>query len=257
MTVVAVIQARTGSTRLPGKVLLPLAGAPALQRMIERVSTARTLDRVVVATTTAPGDDAVAALCSGLGVACVRGSETDVLARFALVVRTVAEDADHLVRLTGDCPLVDPDLVDTVVTAAVDAGCDYLSNVDPPSWPDGLDVEVMSRAALLRADEQAVLPSDREHVTPWLRRHGSPSVGGIRAEQDLSGLRWTLDEPEDYVLLAVVYAALHDGSGRFTTQDVLAYLRSRPELAGINARFARTEGYLRSLRDDPLGGATA
>jgi spore coat polysaccharide biosynthesis protein SpsF len=251
MTTVAVIQARTGSSRLPGKVLLPLAGAPALQRMVERVRRAQLLDGIVVATSTAPGDDAVVALCERLGVECVRGPEHDVLARFALVARTVAVSADRLVRLTGDCPLIAPDLVDTLVQTASEDGYDYVSNVDPPSWPDGLDIEVCSRAVLLQADAAATLPSDREHVTPWIRRTSTRRHTSCGASPvDLSHLRWTLDEPEDYVLIAAVYGALHGKDDSFTTEDVVSYLATRPEISAINARFARNEGYQRSLSKD-------
>jgi spore coat polysaccharide biosynthesis protein SpsF len=252
MTTVAVIQARTGSSRLPGKVLLPLAGAPALQRMGERVQTAQLVDSIVVATTIAPGDDALEALCSRLGVDCVRGPVDDVLARFALVATTAAASADRLVRLTADCPLVAPDLVDAVVGAAASGDYDYASNVSPPTWPDGLDVEVLKREVLLEADATAVLPSDREHVTPWVQRSKQRQHTSCAASAtDLSRLRWTLDEPEDYVLIAAVYSALHARDDCFTTADVLDYLQSRPEIAGINARFARNEGYRASLASDP------
>ena len=254
MTVVAVIQARVGSTRLPGKVLLPLAGAPALQRMIERLSSSRRVDRIVVATSISGGDDAVADLCGRIGVACGRGPELDVLSRFAAVADTSAADADLLVRLTGDCPLVAPDVVDAVIVAAVEGGFDYVSNTEPPTWPDGLDVEVMTRDALIMGHRAAVVPSDREHVTPWLRRELRSLTTAAPSSVDLSRLRWTLDEPEDYVLIAAIYAALHDDATTFTTADVLGYLQSRPELGRINEKFGRNEGYRRSLlADDPAG----
>jgi spore coat polysaccharide biosynthesis protein SpsF len=254
MTTLAVVQARTGSSRLPGKVLLPLQREPALQRMLERVQQARLVDRIAVATTDLPRDDAVDALCRRIDVQCVRGPEDDVLARFALVARTVGEDADRIVRLTGDCPLVDPALVDAAVAAQVEGGYVYVSNTEPPSWPDGLDVEVVERQALLEAHAKADRPSDREHVTPWIRRTSRRRLTSCAPSAvDLSDLRWTLDEPEDYVLIAAVYAALHTAGAPFTTADVLTYLQSRPEIAAINTRFVRNEGYQRSLASDTEG----
>jgi spore coat polysaccharide biosynthesis protein SpsF len=248
VSTVAVLQARTGSTRLPGKVLLPLAGAPALLRMIERLASTTTVDRLVVATTLAPGDDAVVALCDAAGVAVVRGSEDDVLSRVVLAVEQVAPAAELVVRLTGDCPLIDPGIVDAVVLRAADDGLDYVSNTQPPTWPDGLDVEVVRRQVLVRAHRDATLPSDREHVTPWVRRSlARDRIGAVTGPRDLSSLRWTLDEPEDYVLVAAVYAALHRDDATFTTEEVLTYLSTRPEIARVNVRFARNEGYRASL----------
>jgi spore coat polysaccharide biosynthesis protein SpsF (cytidylyltransferase family) len=218
--------------------------------MLERVCAARSLSDVVVATTCRRDDDAVASLCSKLGIACVRGPEDDVLGRFALAAEGLT-DADYLVRLTGDCPLIDPTLVDEVVSTAAERKLDYVSNTEPPTWPDGLDVEVVARGMLLEAHRVATLRSDREHVTPWVRRRvGEERRGSVISPTDLSAHRWTLDEAEDYVLLAAVYSALYRPDGVFSTTQILDYLASRPEITSVNAHFARNEGYQRSLADD-------
>lgn len=251
MRTVAVIQARTGSTRLPGKVLLPLSGAPALQRMVERVRQAQRLDEVIVATTTLPGDDAVVDLCAQLGVPVARGSDADVLGRLAGAVREYATDAGYVVRLTGDCPLIDPTLIDEVVSLATANHATYASNVIPPTWPDGLDCEVLSWPALARAEAQATSASDREHVTPWILRSLAPEQPPcVTSPVDLSGMRWTLDEAEDYVLIAAVYGALYRQGRSFLTSDILDYLGRRPEIAAINRRFRRNEGYRRPTQEE-------
>jgi spore coat polysaccharide biosynthesis protein SpsF len=170
MNVVVVIQARTGSTRLPGKVLLPAAGAPLLQRMLERVTSARTPSDVVVATTMDPADDAVIDIAHRSGVRAVRGHATDLLDRHVRAVHGTA--ADYVVKIPSDCPLIDPETIDCVIGKALASNVDFVSNLHPPTWPDGFDVEVMTRAALETAWHDAKRPHEREHTTPfiWERR---------------------------------------------------------------------------------------
>lgn len=231
------------STRLPGKVLSPVVGRPMLCRVVERARRARRLDEVVVATSDQPPDDAVARLCQSWGVPCVRGSERDVLDRY---VQAAAErDADVVVRITADCPLLDPEVVDEVVSA-FDEGVDYVSNIDPPTFPDGLDVEVASVAALRRAHREATLPSEREHVTLHIRNHPERyRTRNVAAAVDRSHLRWTVDEPQDLRFARAVYARL--GDRNFVTRDVLRLLDEHPELASVNAHIERNEGLRRSL----------
>jgi spore coat polysaccharide biosynthesis protein SpsF (cytidylyltransferase family) len=250
-----IVQARMGSTRLPGKVLMPLGGGPAGEKravlacVVERLRRVPAFDSVMVATSELPADDAVVALCAQIGVPCHRGSESDVLDRFHGAASRVGASA--VVRITADCPLLDPAVVQRVVdefTVAAGAA-DYVSNINPPTYPDGLDCEVFSFAALERAWKEARLRSEREHVTLYIRNH--PELFAIRNvanDHDLSALRWVVDEPADLEVARAVYS--HFGEAPFGMDDVLRFFASQPELAGINAAFTRDEGLLRSLRED-------
>ncbi len=250
MTILAVVQARVSSTRLPGKVLAPILGQPMLARQIERVRLAKTLDKLAVATSDDPSDDPLAAMCITLDLACHRGSLSDVLARFYGAC-AVFGPADHIVRLTGDCPLTDPAVIDAVVLHHLATGADYTANAIQPTWPDGLDVEVVKVQALQRAFDEARLPSEREHVTPYI--HKQPScfrVEHLKGTRDLSSLRWTVDEPQDLAFVREVYAALYPKNPAFDTAAILSLLQQRPELLDFNSRFKRNEGYVKSLAAD-------
>jgi spore coat polysaccharide biosynthesis protein SpsF (cytidylyltransferase family) len=193
---VAIIQARISSSRLPGKVLMPLLGIPSIVFMVERVRQSTLLDDVVVATSVETSDDPLAAVLADAGVGCFRGSLHDVLDRFVGAAR--AARADHVVRLTGDCPLIDFDLIDKALALLESESVDYVSNVDPPTYPDGLDVEAFRFSALEQAHAEATAASDREHVTPFMRnqrdRFSAKCWHGIA---DLSALRWTVDHQDD------------------------------------------------------------
>jgi glutamate-1-semialdehyde 2,1-aminomutase/spore coat polysaccharide biosynthesis protein SpsF len=252
MRTVAIVQARMASTRLPGKVLADLAGRPMLARVVERVRWAASVERVVVATSTSPADDAVARFCAHSGVACFRGAEHDVLDRFCQAAR--AHEADTVVRITADCPLLDPEVIDRVVGALRRDDADYASNVNPPTYPDGLDVEAFTFAALARAWEQARTPAEREHVTPYLRHSGRFRTSNVSHHTDLSRHRWTVDEPADLEFVRAVYERFN-GSAAFGLEDVLAYLASEPGLAGAEGRFIANEGYYRSLYQQAVAGA--
>lgn len=247
--VLAILQARTSSTRLPGKVLMPILGRPMLARQLERLSRCTSLDRLVVATSIDRSDDTLAALCREVGVDCFRGSLDDVLDRFFEAALPYAPDV--VVRLTGDCPLADPSLIDEIVARFLDLDLDYLSNCAPPTYPDGLDVEVTRFTCLKAAWSEAVLPSQREHVMPFIRTQPDRfRIGNHARSEDLSSLRWTVDEPEDFEFVRQVYERLYPGKPDFTTGDVLALLRESPELKQINARFQRNEGTKKSLLAD-------
>ena len=238
---IAILQARMSSTRLPAKVLKPILGKPMLARQIERIRRAQTIERLVVATSDQPDDDAIAALCRQVDVGCFRGSRDDVLARF--VGTAERYPAAQIVRLTGDCPLVDPAVIDAVVTFHRDGGFDYSSNTLHPTFPDGLDVEVMRSAALSAAGREARDPFEREHVTPFLYRHPERfRLGDFRRSPDLSALRWTVDQAEDYDMVCAVYAGLYPVKPDFALDDILALFEKRPELAKINAIYRRNEG---------------
>jgi spore coat polysaccharide biosynthesis protein SpsF (cytidylyltransferase family) len=196
MTTVAVIQARCGSTRFPRKVLAPLQGRPMLAHIIERVSRATLVDRVVVATTDGSIDDEVATLARALGAGVTRGPEDDVLTRYVLAARE--HGADVIVRITADCPLTDPAVVDSIVRARSDHDSDYASNVEPPTFPEGYDCEVFTSACLGRVDREATLAYEREHVTVRVREHMDDfRTTGVAHDPDLSGIRLTVDVPAD------------------------------------------------------------
>ncbi|HET7475533.1 MAG TPA: glycosyltransferase family protein [Dermatophilaceae bacterium] len=232
MRVNAVIQARSGSTRLPGKVLQDLGGRPVLEWVIRAARSAGQLDAVVVATTTEAGDDAVAALAVGLGVPVVRGSEDDVLSRFLLAVRQ--HPCDAVVRLTADCPLLDPELIDAVAGAWRAApGYDYVSTVLCRSLPRGLDVELVTAAALRRVDAVAA-GHDRVHVTSGV--YADPlafALLGLHVAPRADDLRVTLDTTEDLRLLSSLVALLPDRPAHW--REVVALLRDRADLVAINA----------------------
>lgn len=247
--ILGVVQARVSSTRLPGKVLQPILGEPMLARQLERVCRAERIDALVVGTSADASDGPLEELCAALGVDCFRGSLEDVLDRFHAVA--VRYGAEHIVRLTSDCPLADPAVVDAVVELHVEGGYDYTSNVTPPTFPDGLDVEVISAEALAVTWGEATLPSEREHVTPFVRKHPERfRLGNLVNAEDLSGLRWTVDEPEDLEFVRRVYEALYPRDPAFEMRDVLELLGLHPELQLINARFERNEGMKPSLEAD-------
>lgn len=249
--VLAVLQARTSSSRLPGKVLAPILGRPMILHQIDRVRRAKTLDGLVLATSRDASDDALADLVASEGVAVHRGALEDVLARFVGAVEAAAPAAGHLVRLTGDCPLADPAVIDAVVRHHLATGADYTSNALTPTFPDGLDVEVVRRPVLVLAEEEARLASEREHVTSFVRsRPERFALAEHRSPVDRSALRWTVDTPADLAFVRAVYEALHPADPAFDTAAVLALLVRRPDLAALNAGQARNEGYARSLSEE-------
>jgi spore coat polysaccharide biosynthesis protein SpsF len=236
---VAIVQARMGSTRLPGKVLAPLAGEPMLRRVMTRVSRARCVDEALVATTVQPEDDELASLCADWNLPVWRGSEEDVLDRYHGAADLTAADA--VVRITADCPFIDPDVIDRVVDAytKVRPQVDYASNVNPRrTYPRGLDVEVISRDALERAWREDDDLASREHVTPYIWRQPERfRLYNVLGGCDMSRYRWTVDVPEDLLLAQVVYD--HFGHHRFAWTDVLALQRERPELRRLNAHVVQ------------------
>jgi len=251
LRVVTVIQARTGSARLPNKVLLPLVGKPLLVRMVERVQAAELVGTVVVATTTAPEDNAIDAICHREGFLCFRGHPTDLLDRHYQVARLF--NADAAVKIPSDVPLIDPAVIDKVLGVYLrnpDA-YDYVSNLHPPSYPDGNDVEVMYMGALERAWIEAERDFEREHTTPFLWEH--PQRFNIRNVTWETGLdysmthRWTIDYEEDYAFIKAVYEALYPHSFLFGLDDILALLERRPDIAALNAKYAGVNWYRHHL----------
>lgn len=242
MSIVAILQARITSSRLPGKVLKPILGRPMLALQIERILRAKTIDTLVVATSTESDDDPIATMCEAEGVACARGSLDDVLARYYQAGLSLGKPPTHVVRLTGDCPLIDWTVIDRVVKLHLSGGTDYTSNILPPTFPDGLDVEAATWKALTEAYEKAVLPSEREHVMPYLRTPERFNIGNLENDKDLSAHRWTVDEPSDYEKIRAIYERLYPDSPTFTTADILAFLDGNERLSGMNAHIERNEG---------------
>ena len=247
--VIAIIQARMNASRLPGKVLLDLEGATVLERVCERVNKSHMVQQVMVATTTNPDDRAIIKLCDQRGISSFCGSENDVLDRYYRAAQKVL--AGHIVRITADCPLMDPLVIDKIVTAHLQTGSDYTSNTLKDTYPDGEDVEVMTFACLQKNWEQAEFNSEREHVTSYVKKHPEIfKLTSIACEEDLSENRWTMDNAEDYVFLKAVYKALFPRNPCFGMRDVLDLIKDQPRLKRINQGIIRNEGYLKSIQND-------
>lgn len=263
MKTLVVVQARMGSRRLPGKVLLPLAGKPLLQRQLERLLAAHFPFQLCVATSHLPEEAPIRELCRSLGVAVVSDHPTDLLQRHLAAAQ--AFDADAVAKIPSDCPLIDPAIVDRVLGhfAASRDAVDFVTNLQPPSWPDGNDVEVMTRQALEVAAAEALRPLEREHTTPFIwenpERFRIANVSRTDGPDLSKSHRFTIDYPEDYRFIARVYDELyHSERPIFGLAEILALLERHPEIGRINARWAghcwqlSEVDQLRSVR---LGGA--
>ncbi len=236
MRIVALIQARLGSSRLPGKVLKDIAGKPMLLRVVERVRLANLVTHVVVATTDAEQDDEIALFCETAGIDFYRGSQFDVLDRFYQAAKHF--EADVIVRITADCPVIDPGLIDETVETLINHGLDFAANRLPPPWhrtyPIGLDVEACTMSALERAWHEAALPFEREHVMPYFYdQEGRFNVAVLNTDPDYGHLRWTVDTPDDLSLLHAMYSHLNQLES-FDWLDILALVQSHPELQHMN-----------------------
>lgn len=219
---VAILQARMSSSRLPGKVMKPLLGRPMIERQLERLRRCETLDRIIVATSDDASDDPLAAHLRDIGVEVFRGSLSDVLERFLAAARTFGVEG-QLVRLTADCPLADPGVIDDCVRLQTQLGVDYVSNGRKRTYPHGLDVEAFALEALRAAGREATDPYDHEHVTPFIYRHPERfTLADLVQDRDESHLRWTVDLPEDFDFVDRVYAALYPDNPAFTSDDVRA-----------------------------------
>jgi len=244
--ILAVLQARVSSSRLPGKVLKPILGVPMILRQIERIRRAQRIERLVLATSVDPSDDALAEVVAQAGIEVSRGSLADVLDRF--VKAAAPHRPDWVVRLTGDCPLADPEVIDHVIASTLAADADYGSNALEPTYPDGLDVEVIRFSVLETVAREPGTAAEREHVTLPIHRHPERfRIHHVKAERDLSALRWTVDEPQDFALVERIYQALYPANPAFTTADILALLGRKPELASLNTGLQRNEGLAKSL----------
>lgn len=240
--ILAVLQARCSSTRLPGKVLKPILGTPMLLRQIERVKRSACIEKILVATSDDPSDDPIESICEENGIVCFRGKLDDVLDRFYQAASLY--HPLHVVRLTGDCPLSDPDLIDKVIRFHLQGEFDYTSNALEPTFPDGLDVEIFRFSCLQKAWRHARSASDREHVTPYMYRTARQVKKGSYTNRiDLSHLRWTVDEEADFLLITRIYEALYQQNPSFSSEDILDYLHKHPELLKLNSQYKRNERY--------------
>lgn len=263
MRIVTVIQTRTGSTRFPRKVLMPLGGAPLFLEMTRRVGRASCAGTVVVATTSLKEDDVIERICRDEGIECFRGNALDLLDRHHRAGE--AYGADAVAKIPSDCPLIDPAVIDSVIGFYIThaAHFDYVGNLRPPTHPDGNDVEVMSMDALARAWRHADRDFQREHTTPYIWDNpGLFRLGNVRWETglDYSGThRWVLDYPEDYLLIREVYEGLHNQNPFFGIGDILAFLERRPDVMALNESYRGINWYrnffsqIKTLREEVAG----
>ena len=239
MKVVAIVQARMGSNRLPCKVMKPIVERPVIELLVKRLDLAAEVDQVVVAMPLGPENVVLKNHVTSLGFKCHMGSEEDVLGR----VFDAAKEfhADIVIRITGDCPFVDPELVDSIVREFKNSDADYVSNINPPTYPDGLDVEVFNFSSLEKAYNEATTDFDKEHVTPFIRSSGLFKTSNIEFKTDLSALRWTLDEPADFIVIDRVFKYFNPDI-HFSWRDVLSLYENQPDFFSENENFLRNEG---------------
>lgn len=250
MNIVAIVQARMSSSRLPNKVLLPLAGKPVLGHVVERLQHCERLNKIVVATSTDFSDDAITKWCLRNNINYYRGSLLDVLDRYYQAA--FIYQADVVVRITADCPMIDPIIVDEVIEGFL-AG-DYDAYSLSGDFPDGLDCQVFRFDAIAKAWKGATLPSEREHVGPYIEKTHPElfRLGGLEKFTGLAHHRWTLDEPQDYEFLKEIFSKLYKKNKPFYAEDVLFLLGKEPKLMQINSGIIRNEGYLKSINSESV-----
>ena len=251
--IIGIIQARTSSSRLPGKVLKDILGRPMILHQIFRHQKSKFLDEIIIATSKNEDDDLLADILKKQRILVSRGSLDDVLDRFyEAAKRFEPAKEDYIVRLTGDCPLHDPDVLDEVIQTCVEGSFDYYSNGLEPHYPDGLDVEMFRFGILEQIHQIANLPSEREHVTSYIhtRLRNKIKFGAHKPDFDLSHHRWTVDTPKDFYFVRKVYESIYPKNHDFGMYDVLALLEREPDLIDINASSSRNEGYIASLNKD-------
>ncbi|MBT3981948.1 MAG: glycosyltransferase family protein [Bacteriovoracaceae bacterium] len=239
---VVIVQARMGSTRLPGKVLNPLEGIPLLEHVCRRIQSSKLSDLLVIATSIDPNNDPIDKLCDSLGIECFRGSEEDVLGRFYCAA--VNHKPEYVVRITADCPLVDPEIIDHAINLISNGGYDYVSNTEPPTYPDGYDVEVFKFEALKKAHHGAEHKYQREHVTSYITENQALfKCHSFAAPEDLSHMRLTVDTSEDFEVIKLIYSSLYSKNHLFSYEEVVQFLKKNPQILELNSHFERNEGY--------------
>ena len=247
----AIVQIRVDSTRLPKKALSDILGKPMTLRLLERLQRSELINEIIVATTKNKTDDELVKIVEENNIKIFRGSTEDVLDRYYQAAKQ--NDIDIIARITGDCPLVDPEIVDNMIRYFLDNDFDYVSNTIKPTYPDGICVEVFSYKTLEKTWNEARLMSEREHVTPYITKHPeSFNINNFKNNEDLSDLRWTVDEPQDLEFVREIFNRLYNKKNVFHMRDVLKLLEKNPELKNINSGIIRNEGYLKSLKDDKI-----
>jgi spore coat polysaccharide biosynthesis protein SpsF (cytidylyltransferase family) len=247
--ILAIIQARVGSSRLPNKVLHLLEDKTVLEHVISRVRRSKYINEVFVATTIDKNNLPLIELCSSQNIRVFCGSEDDVLDRFYQLAKLI--HPDHIVRITSDCPAIDPEVIDMIIMNHLESKSDYTSNTIIDSFPDGLDTEIFTFSSLEKSWKEAVLLSEREHVTPYLKKHPEIfSLKSIVCDINLAVKRWTIDTESDYEFFKSVFNELYAKNPFFGMDDILQLLEKKPELEIINANIIRNEGYLKSVMND-------
>lgn len=248
MKIGAIVQARLSSERLPRKVILPLEGKPVLWHVLNRLKYSKKLDIIILATSTNKEDRGLKNITDSLNIPTFFGSLNDVLSRYYHAAKEYK--IDPVVRITADCPMIDPEIVDEVIQGYLDGNYDYYGLAG--AFPDGLDTVVFSFKALQIAFNEAELPSEREHVGGefFKRNKHRFKIGGFEKFKDKANYRWTIDEPEDYEFLKIVFKELYSSERPFSYRDVFNLLERRPDLQKINLHIAQNEGYLKSLKED-------
>lgn len=245
---IAIIQARLGSTRLPRKVLIKFEGKTVLAHVVDRVKASRLVDHIIVATTNTLKDKEIVRQCRLLGVQVYTGSEEDVLDRFYQAAKLFKSKNIDIVRITADCPLIDPEIIDKVIGLHLKEKPDYTTNTLPETFPDGEDVEVFTFSVLEKAWKSAILDSEREHVTPYMRKNRAEfNISNLKCDVDLSKKRWTLDEKRDSEFIKIIYKDLYRKNKLFGMEDILKYIKTHPDVENTNKGIIRNKGYLKSL----------
>lgn len=248
MKYLVIIQARMGSSRLPNKVLKELCGKPMLQHIVERVEKSKYVNHVMVATTVKEEDKVIEELCQRIGMDCYRGSENDVLDRYYQAA--CKYQPENVIRITADCPFIDPVIIDQLIQIHERGEYDYTSNTLVETYPDGLDTEIFKISALAEAWKEAKLASEREHVTPYIKFKGQFKRYSVERSPSLADKRWTVDTEEDFEVTTQVYNALYDSKDIFLMEDVLKFLENHHQIERLNEGAVRNEGYLKSLAND-------
>ena len=244
-----IIQARTGSTRLPNKVMAVIKGKPLIWHLVNRLKHSKLPLEIIIATTNDKNDIKIINFANQMNLKYYTGSVDDVLDRFYQAA--LKFKAETIIRITGDCPLIDPEILDQVILQFLEDDSDFTSNTHPPTYPDGLDVEVFSFEALKKAWNEAKLASEREHVTSYIWNHPEIfKLTNVYNTEDLHKLRWTVDEEKDLEFVKLIFDNLFPKKEIFLMDDILKLLKRKPELMKINNQIIRDEGYLKSLEND-------
>lgn len=252
----AMIQARMGSSRLPGKVMKEVVGKSLLEHIINRLSFCNNVDKIIVITSEEEENKPIEQLCEKLNVDCFSGNEKDVLDRYyKAALQFNLNQNDSIVRITADCPLIDPEIVDEVIVKHLEDNFDYTTNTLVRTFPDGLDCEVFTLPILKEMWDKARLKSEREHVTLFIKNNkDNYNLGNVEQDVDCSHLRWTVDEKEDFIFIKKIYECLYDESKIFLMDDILELLDKNPSLLKINDMYERNEGLKKSLDNDEIIG---